>query len=366
VNKRKRRKRSSSQRVLWLLSLVIAVSMVFSLVIVALPSRPVPAPTPLPTFTPSLPPTASDTPRPTEPSPTLPPTPSPTPETTEPIIGPVLPTDTPVVSPTLVVTPTATATALPTTTSAPSVTVTALPIITSTATVSITAAGGSLEFSFAVCGDSRDNPQLYRKVLDAVMADGSEFLVHTGDLVNKGTEPLWQEFRETMAGFTLPFYPVAGNHDSLDGQLDRYLAYSGAPAAHYSFDRGPVHFSLADSHHGGISADELAWLRDDLSATHQPIKMVFLHHPPFDPDGTNHIMAYGNDKFVALMAEQQVDHVFAGHVHAYAQEERDGVIYTITGGAGAPLYRQDHPQAFHHYLRVTVRGEEVTIEVVKV
>lgn len=352
MSKRKQRNRSTSQRVLWLLSLVIAVSMVLSLVIVALPSRPVAAPTPLPTFTPSLPPTASDVPRPTEPSPTLPFTPSPTPETTEPIIGPALPTDTPTVSPTLVVTPTTTATISPT--------------ITSTPTVTVTAAGGSLEFSFAVCGDSRGNPQLYRKVLDAVMADESAFLVHTGDLVNKGTEPLWQEFRETMAGFTLPFYPVAGNHDSLDGHLNQYLAYSGAPAAHYSFDRGPVHLALADSHHGGISADELVWLRDDLSATHQPIKMVFLHHPPFDPDGTNHIMAYGNDKFVALMAEQQVDHVFAGHIHAYAQEERDGVLYTITGGAGAPLYRQDHPQAFHHYLRVTVRGEEVTIEVVKV
>jgi 3',5'-cyclic AMP phosphodiesterase CpdA len=198
------------------------------------------------------------------------------------------------------------------------------------------------------------------------MAGASEFLLNTGDLVNRGTEAQWQAFQDTMAGFALPFYPVPGNHDGLGGALDGYLAYSGAPAAHYSFDRGPVHFTLADSHNGGINAAELAWLREDLSATGQPVKMVFLHHPPFDPDGTDHIMAYGNETFMDLMAEKAVDYVFAGHIHAYAREERDGVEYVITGGGGAPLYGKDHPQSFHHFLQVTVQGEEVTVEIVKV
>jgi Icc protein len=198
------------------------------------------------------------------------------------------------------------------------------------------------------------------------VTDGCAFLVHTGDLVNNGTESQWQAFQEVMGSFTLPFYPVPGNHDALDGQLDGFLQYSGAPAAHYSFDQQAVHLTLADSHHGGITANELAWLRDDLSATSQPVKMVFLHHPPFDPDGTDHIMAFGNDEFMALMAEQRVDYVFAGHIHAYAQQERDGVLYTVTGGAGAPLYHQDHSQSFHHYLRVAVQGEEVTIQIVKI
>jgi predicted phosphodiesterase len=93
--------------------------------------------------------------------------------------------------------------------------------------------------------------------------------------------------------------------------------------------------------------------------------MVFLHHPPFDPDGTNHIMAYGNGGFMALMTQQDVDCVFAGHIHAYSQAERDGVLYTITGGGGAPLCTQGHPQAYHHYLLVTVQGEAVQIAVVE-
>ena len=328
----KRQKRSFSQTMILILSGLIAFSMMISLIIVALPGPRPADPTPVPTWTP-LPTATVAPPSPTiEASPTTDALPLPTLEPTEPPVGPEPATATPTITPTVTSTPSA-----------------ANPALT-----------------FAVAGDSRDNPNVYRRVLEAVMDSGSEFLLHTGDMVNKGTEPAWQEFEQSMVGFSLPFYPVPGNHDGLDGQLDGYLTYSGAPAAHYSFDHGDVHFTLADSHNGGIGAGELAWLREELSASTQPIKVVVLHHPPFDPDGTDHIMAYGNGAFMTLMAEQEVDYVFAGHIHAYAREERDGVTYIITGGAGAPLYRSEHPQAFHHFLRVVVQGGEVTVAVVEV
>jgi Icc protein len=349
---KKSRKRSTSETIMIIMSAFLVGTMILSGILVALPGPPAPTATPWPTWTPLPPPTV--TPLPPEPSPTEPPRLTPTGEATQPPVGPELPTDTPAVTPILTITPTDTPTVTPTLT------------ITPTDTPTVPPTGALPQLTFAVCGDSRDNPRVYRRVLEAITAGGCEFLIHTGDLVNQGTEAQWQEFTETMAGFTLPFYPVPGNHDGLDGELDGFLAHSGAPAAHYSFDRGPVHFTLADSHQGGITAAEQAWLREDLSATGQPIKMVFLHHPPFDPDGTDHIMAFGNKPFMALMVEQGVDYVFAGHIHAYAQEERDGVLYTITGGAGASLYAGDHPQALHHYLRVTVQGEDVAIEVMEV
>jgi predicted phosphodiesterase len=363
---KKSRKRSTSETVMIIMSAFLVGTMVLSGILVALPGPQAPTATPWPTWTPLPPP--STTPLPTEPPPTETPRPTPTGETTEPPVGPELPTDTPTleatqppIGPELPTdTPTLEATQPPIGPELPTDTPTVTPTLT------VTPTGALPQLTFAVCGDSRDNPRVYRRMLEAVTAGGCEFLIHTGDLVNQGTEAQWQEFTETMAGLALPFYPVPGNHDGLDGELDGFLAHSGAPAPHYSFDQGPVHFTLADSHHGGITAAERAWLREDLSVTGQPIKMLFLHHPPFDPDGTDHIMAFGNEPFMALMVEQGVDYVFAGHIHAFAQEERDGVLYTITGGAGAPLYAQDHPQAFHHYLRVTVLGEGVTIEVIEV
>lgn len=329
MSKSQQQKRSTSQKILWILSLVLVASMVISLVIVAF-EAPAPAETPVPTETLFLP---TVTPVPTE----APPLPT----ATEPLIGPVAPTASPSVAPTL--TPTATLTPLP----------------------SATPSAAQLGFTFAVAGDSRGNEAVYMKVLDSVSASGVQFLIHTGDLVNTGSESLWKAFKQSMAGFTRPFYPVPGNHDARNGNLDGYLAYSGAPAAHYSFDYGRLHFAMADSHDGGVSSSELAWLRQDLEATSQPFKIVVLHHPAFDPDGTDHIMAYGNAGFMSLMVDEGVRYVFSGHIHAYAQAVRDGVVYTYTGGGGAPLYTE-HPQAFYHYLIVTVQGEQVIVQVVKV
>ena len=339
MSKRKNQKRNWSQVLYLTMGLIIVLSMVVSLILGSLPEPATPTPTPWPTSTPYIPPT--DTPAPS---------PSPVP------LGPELPTATvtPAITPTLTSVPAAVAPAANRSTVAAAV------------FAHDTPAADDSTLVFAVCGDSRGNPDQYHRLLQAVMADGSEFLIHTGDLVNKGTEAEWQAFLVPMAGFTLPFYPMPGNHDGLDGKLDGYLQYSGATAAHYSFDRDLVHFALADSHGGGVTASEMAWLRDDLSVTKQPVKMVFLHHPPFDPDGSDHIMAFGNEAFMQLMVQERVDYVFAGHIHAYSRAERDGTVYVITGGGGARLYTEGHPQAFHHYLRVAVQGQQVTIEVVKV
>jgi 3',5'-cyclic AMP phosphodiesterase CpdA len=353
-------KRSASQTFFWFLSLIMVASMVISLVIVALEAPPRPTPTPAPTLTPT-------------PRPSLTPTPSPTlePTTAGPKATATEPTtelDLPAGTPTAEATPAGAGKPLPAAVAlaaSPSVAATGPgPVAVEEPDVSPSLVA-TPEMCFAVAGDSRDGPQIYRRVLEMVAADQVEFLIHTGDLVNEGTEAQWSDFEALMVGFPLPFYPVPGNHDALEGRLDGYLAHSGAPAVHYSFDKGTVHFCFADSHHGGVTAAELAWLREDLGATARPLKIVVLHHPPFDPDGSDHIMAFGNRRFMALMAEMDVDYVFAGHIHAYARGEQDGVQYVITGGAGAPLYSTDHPQAVHHYLHVTVLGEDVAVKLVQ-
>jgi hypothetical protein len=152
--------------------------MVISLIVVALQPAPA-APTPIPTWTPFLLPTS--TPAPIEPVPTsdVQPSatsearPSPTIEPTQPIVGPQLPTASPTITPTITPTP----------------------------------SSASEPLIFAVAGDSRDGPKVYEQVLEAVAVDGSQFLLHTGDLVNRGTEAQWQGFEKIMTGFPLPFTP---------------------------------------------------------------------------------------------------------------------------------------------------------------
>ena len=221
-------------------------------------------------------------------------------------------------------------------------------------------------FTFAVCGDNRGGDEIYSKILRFVQYDDVAFLVNTGDLVDWGDAVQFQHFAELMDDFSLPFFPVAGNHDAAGGLLDEYLRYSGAPDVHYSFDYGIGHFVIIDSHHGVLQNRELEWLDADLAATGQPLKFVFLHHPPYDPDGTDHILEGGNQQFMTMMEKFDVSYVFAGHIHAYVEGERNGVQYIITGGCGAVLYTVGHPLAFYHYIRVSIDGSEVSTEIVKI
>jgi hypothetical protein len=68
-------------------------------------------------------------------------------------------------------------------------------------------------------------------------------------------------------------------------------------------------------------------------------------------------------KLAALFRRYHVTHVFAGHIHSYFSGNWDGVPYTITGGAGAPLYGTDSQHYFYHYLMVTLTAGKVTIKV---
>ncbi len=337
----KRRSRDRGRQIsFWILSLAVVLSMAFGLIISILP-QPSP-PTPKPSIPIAI---YTATPQWTSPTATIF---TATPTSTRPIPGltPVPIPPTPVIIPSFMLSPT-------------------VPSQSESSPWPSATCDQDEAFSFAVAGDSRDGEETYRRLLERVASDSCDFLIHTGDMVSRGGEHEFQAFGRIMADFDLPFYPVAGNHDAQGGRLDAFLRYSGAPARHYSFDCGLVHFALADSHNGYMSSNELAWLKADLVASYQPVKMVFLHHPPFDPHGGDHIMAGGNEAFMALMKEQGVAYVFAGHIHAYAQETRDGTTYVITGGAGAPLYEPPERGGFYHYVRVTVQGEEVSTAVVR-
>jgi 3',5'-cyclic AMP phosphodiesterase CpdA len=254
------------------------------------------------------------------------------------------------------------ATAIPTFTP----TVTATPIGDPVATPIPLGGKDEESFTFAVCGDSQGGNAVYGEILRRVEKDGVAFLVHTGNLVPSGQADQFQAFAELMSDFSLPFFPVPGNQDSHEGRLDEFLQYSGAPAAHYSFDYGLGHFVVADSHLGELSPLELAWLESDLASTDQLLKVIFLHHPPIDAGGSGDILRQGSDAFAALMFKYGVSHVFAGHIHAYAEATWDDVHYVVTGGAGAPLDTEEHLQAFHHYVLVTVNGTDISTQVIKV
>ena len=67
-----------------------------------------------------------------------------------------------------------------------------------------------------------------------------------------------------------------------------------------------------------------------------------------------------------VLRGHRITHIFCSHIHGYFTGDWEGIPYTISGGAGAPLVGTDPAHFFYHYLKVRVRGGTVTVEPVPV
>ena len=227
--------------------------------------------------------------------------------------------------------------------------------------------GGTL--TFAVLGDNRSNPEVFERVLKDMAGDRDlAFAIDVGDMVEQGTLAQFDEFfKRLRSAARLPFLTVAGNHDLGKNQdLTLYQEIFGPD--YYAFQLRDHYFIvLNDNLHSGMGAAQMAWLEQELSKSQSyKTRLVFLHVPLFDPRGgeNHHCLPEATGRqLAALFHQYRVTHIFAGHIHSYFSGHWDGVPYTITGGAGAPLYGTDPKHFFHHYLKVTLRGDHVEVQV---
>jgi serine/threonine-protein phosphatase CPPED1 len=231
-------------------------------------------------------------------------------------------------------------------------------------------AGGTL--TFAVLGDNRSNPAVFERVLNDIARDPSlAFAVDVGDMVEQGTlEQFETFFKQIRSAARLPFLTVAGNHDlGKDRDLTLYRKIFGPD--YYAFQLKDHYFIvLNDNLPNGRGEAQMIWLEEELRKSQAfKTRLVFLHVPFFDPrGGENHhcLPEATGRRLAALFSRYKVTHIFAGHIHSYFSGHWDGVPYTITGGAGAPLYGTDPKHSFYHYLKVTLKGAEVHVEVQRI
>jgi predicted phosphodiesterase len=140
----------------------------------------------------------------------------------------------------------------------------------------------------------------------------------------------------------VPLYPVLGNHDK-NGRP--YFDLFDLPSDHeqwYAFTYGSVRFiALNTSASFGTESSQYAWLVEELQSeetTSAAWQIVFFHHPVFS-SGVEYFAAGDMEElFPPLFEQYGVDIVFSGHEHNYERSEKNGVIYVVTGGGGAPLY----------------------------
>ena len=183
------------------------------------------------------------------------------------------------------------------------------------------------------------------------------FVVVTGDLVNKmGDKAQADEYLRIAAKLdrSIPLYQLPGNHDigndPTPESIAGYVARFGPD--HYCFRCGPVlglvlNSCLVQSPKGAPKQAEQqrAWLKDELEKAGREVVrhvIVFQHHPWFvesvdEPDGYHNLPRQERHRYLDLLRQHGVTHVFAGHYHANATAKYGSLEMVTTGAIGKPL-----------------------------
>ena len=266
------------------------------------------------------------------------------------------------------------------------------------------------QVTFAALGDGRPNsttadPNQAAWDVAAEMAQHDfAFAVHSGDIVYgggdcSGSNSGWNQYLNAYFDVyedslkDTPFYTAIGNHElnsgycGYDSYTDVYYLPENAPSSatehYYSFDWGNVHVvALNTEENFSNGSTQYNWLENDLQNTDKRWIVAAFHRPPYSsgPHGGNSDV---RDELTPILEQYGVDVVLNGHDHDYERTcpikddacttiDDGGVVYFVTGGAGAPLYDQDDPNAWftakyrksHHFMLLSVNDCQMNIQVI--
>ena len=251
----------------------------------------------------------------------------------------------------------------------------------------------STPFHFVAYGDSRfhdpkdieaANPAVRQALVQAIAQTNPAFISFGGDIVYNGYDKndwkVWDRETAVWREKKIPVYPALGNHDlhgdekvALANYFERFPDLKNS--RYYSVRAGNTLMLVLDSSQDETSGPQGQWLGEKLDHLSGNIDFVFivLHHPPYTSSsdmqmlGGGHSARFQERKLAQTLEAQQQNLrarivVFSSHVHNYERHEHGGVIYFVTGGAGAHAYRieraKDDPfqskDVNYHYLQVDV------------
>ena len=214
-----------------------------------------------------------------------------------------------------------------------------------------------IDYTFIVVGDTQpptteDQMQLINKII----SERPDFVIHAGDFVDIGTEEEWQRVDNTFGRVMdagIPVYPVLGNHeyanaggrlsdteDKMKLYFDRFPHLKGNKW--YSFKYGNITFIMLDSTHMHFlekedwdSDPQVKWYKTAIDRT--GMKIVTIHHPMVTYSGAG---AEIQEVYMRMLLKEAIDThltsalVFSGHIHNF-QAINDGKMYYIVTGGGA-------------------------------
>ena len=204
-------------------------------------------------------------------------------------------------------------------------------------------------FSFITYGDNKSGPFMHERVTDQILTWDPDFVLHVGDMVNRGNiYKQWEKLFFSPARRLMrykPLFPVLGNHED-HAQLYFDLFSLPDNEQWYSFDYGNAHFIILESDSLAEGGEQLSWLIKNLEENHATWTFVIFHHPPFTAGGNYYKKdrIYRKNLLHPIFEKYGVDMVFSGHDHNYERtlpiKSRAGerpVTYIVCGNGGTSM-----------------------------
>lgn len=202
-------------------------------------------------------------------------------------------------------------------------------------------------YTFAYFGDSRPEsvgevPKVFRTVVQMINEDNPLFVIGGGDFVFEATPQYFEEFLTYVSALNPHLFYVCGNHDDSPA----YEEYLGERV--YAFTYRNSIFIILDNSKKVLNESQLQFLEDQLQKGFEHT-FVFLHVPPFDPEGTYSMIH--PEEFMEIVLNYDVDYVFSSHIHSFYERKKGDTIFIISGGAGSPIRRG----GYFHYIIIDVK-----------
>jgi len=201
---------------------------------------------------------------------------------------------------------------------------------------------------------------LYQKAVDEVNRLNPDFVVITGDIVNKATDSIqWAEFKRLTSKIkpSILVYITPGNHDISNNptqqSIDEYKLSHGDDKFSFRHKKNMfIGFNscLIKADAPELEQKQFEWLENELKNVKRSNNIVLFCHQPFFVDKPDEPEQYFNIgiekrmKYLDLFVRNNVNYVFAGHLHRNASGKYDNLNMITTSAVGKPL--GDAPSGF--------------------
>lgn len=221
------------------------------------------------------------------------------------------------------------------------------------------------ELSFAILGNIKSSIDVFdKKIVKEINADKNlDFVISTGNSVISGDEDKYRILNKSLNKINVPSIIGIGDKEISNHGYSKFYDHYGP--FYFSYNVNNAYFIFLDT--TGLTSEEWqkSWLVNELITNDKyKYKFVIMNNPPFKLENEDPLNKAYCDFLTDTFSKYEVSAVFTSGMEVFDSRNIKGVQYFISGGAGGALLLNNE-NSFYHYIKVSVKNNEVTYSVIK-